>query len=477
MKYIYLIVIICLTINAFGQDFIKLQNVDSAWSESISSIIKLDGNHVMLTSSGVSNGPGTPWHLINRKIASDSLQEIWKKIYYYNSDFSIFPLNVNFNSNDNLILSGSTSHYKKSSLNLDEGNDFICEMTPSGDVLWSKSIGEQPIKNWAVDITQVDDGNYATAGWKLRSDHPTVSEVTLRKISSTGDSLWTKIFRDTSNFPRSYKGRVALAGDSNSIFLLYQKQSPKYFSIAKFNGTTGTMTWEKEFKKGTATFVYNALMNSNGNMVLSTGMRFTDYCEPAIWEIDQNGNVVEYKGYFNEIGCALGGNIERMNDGGYGFLQYGFSHPHFVKVAANYDFEFQKSYPFENYMSSTGVVQMDDGSYILAGYEGATEKYTIWMIKTDSLGEFVSTLRTEVISESITVFPNPSSDYFQFNLGDRHMEDIKISLFGLDGQLILNKSKTNKIDVSSLPDGLYVLLIYDGGKLAGIEKVVKQTDK
>ena len=475
-RFCFFIILGLFTVTSFGQDFHKIENVDSGSYEVITSIVKLDQNHVLLTSTGESAGHGSPFHMINRNLSTDTLQVAWKKTYYNDIDFDTDPLRVTFNSNDNLIITGTTIHHESFNLDLDEGDEFICEMTTNGDVLWSKSLGEKPLKNWAVDVVQTENGNYVTAGWKNVSENSIIPEATIRMLSSSGDSLWTQTIGDTSIYERSFKGRVVLQGDANSIFFLYQKRNPFYFSLSKFDGTTGLLVWDKEFKKGESTIIYNALMNVSGNIVMSTYVRYSDYCEPAIWEIDQNGNVIEYKGYFDELGCSSGGNIELMNDGGYGFLQYGFNHPHFVKVYPNYDLEFIKIYPIENFMSPTGVVQMGNGNYILAGYEGATEEFAIWIIKTDSTGDFVTIFSPEMPSNNIKVYPNPTSDYLLVELQQGHNSDIRLTLISVDSRIVFNQVNSETLDISSIRDGLYFLHIYEGDKLLAIEKIVKKSE-
>ena len=62
-------------------------------------------------------------------------------------------------------------------------------------------------------------------------------------------------------------------------------------------------------------------------------------------------------------------------------------------------------------------------------------------------------------SEFITIFPNPTNDFLMIN-GIEH--PVNISIYNLLGAKVIAKSNTDKIDVSELSKGVYIINISDG---------------
>ena len=62
-------------------------------------------------------------------------------------------------------------------------------------------------------------------------------------------------------------------------------------------------------------------------------------------------------------------------------------------------------------------------------------------------------------SESITIFPNPTNDFLMINGIEN---PVNISIYNLLGAEVIAKSATDKIDVSELSKGVYIIKISDG---------------
>ena len=62
-------------------------------------------------------------------------------------------------------------------------------------------------------------------------------------------------------------------------------------------------------------------------------------------------------------------------------------------------------------------------------------------------------------SESITIFPNPTNDFLMINGIEN---PVNISIYNLLGAKVIAKSNTDKIDVSELSKGVYIINISDG---------------
>jgi len=72
----------------------------------------------------------------------------------------------------------------------------------------------------------------------------------------------------------------------------------------------------------------------------------------------------------------------------------------------------------------------------------------------------------------ISIYPNPTSDFVFIDLSNEL--EYELSLFNMDGQLILNQKNTALFDMSKLPNGTYVLEVRDlNTKGRIVEQIIK----
>lgn len=94
----------------------------------------------------------------------------------------------------------------------------------------------------------------------------------------------------------------------------------------------------------------------------------------------------------------------------------------------------------------------------------------IWFVrKVASTGKIVSVSLIESESPQIDIFPNPSNSTIVVHCENSPV--IRLEMFTLTGVLVSASLNNDKIDVSGLQNGIYLLKIYSGGK-AYSKKVV-----
>ena len=78
---------------------------------------------------------------------------------------------------------------------------------------------------------------------------------------------------------------------------------------------------------------------------------------------------------------------------------------------------------------------------------------------------------TEYGNTQITVFPNPTTGFVTIATSLQ----VDISIYNAFGQLVLQENNAKQIDITSLSDGIYqMILTYDGNKFT--KKIIKQWD-
>jgi hypothetical protein len=74
----------------------------------------------------------------------------------------------------------------------------------------------------------------------------------------------------------------------------------------------------------------------------------------------------------------------------------------------------------------------------------------------------------------LRIWPNPVSNYINIDAGDLLLTSSPtISIYDNSGKEVMRKSFTEQIDVTPLPDGIYLLILNINGKQAGHNRFIK----
>jgi hypothetical protein len=111
------------------------------------------------------------------------------------------------------------------------------------------------------------------------------------------------------------------------------------------------------------------------------------------------------------------------------------------------------------------ITYSNNDRIILYSRVGDGNPNTVGVLKL--MTEFVSGIET-FDEGGIQIFPNPSSDYLQLDLGDLHIDELSIRIFnnqGLEMGSELVEQNESIIDISMLKSGMYLLRIETANKL------------
>lgn len=77
-------------------------------------------------------------------------------------------------------------------------------------------------------------------------------------------------------------------------------------------------------------------------------------------------------------------------------------------------------------------------------------------------------------NESFSIFPNPSTDIINVSINKNSM-NCSYEIMSLDGKVVSKDILTgNQINISNLPDGIYIIQLFDKGASIGVKKIVKK---
>lgn len=95
--------------------------------------------------------------------------------------------------------------------------------------------------------------------------------------------------------------------------------------------------------------------------------------------------------------------------------------------------------------------------------------------ETDSTGK-VKPMLHELISHRITIYPNPTDGNFSIEIGTPEtIEQASITIYSMSGTIIYRNDEPdaiNEIDITSSPDGMYLLIIRIDGE-SSTWKIIK----
>jgi hypothetical protein len=77
------------------------------------------------------------------------------------------------------------------------------------------------------------------------------------------------------------------------------------------------------------------------------------------------------------------------------------------------------------------------------------------------------------LNDKLVIWPNPSSDYININTGDLNGSGVFIRLIDLQGHELIRTRLSDRIDISGLKEGIYIMVTSVNGKPVSINRIIK----
>lgn len=342
---------------------------------------------------------------------------------------------------------------------------YVSKITSEGDSIWSILLGDNQC-DWGFSSVITSNKNIFSLGSTYSFGNGTIAkdDVYLVKISSDGDTLFTKTYGDSLN---AETGRDIIETKDNNIVILstsYHEQNQSIV-ISKIN-ESGGIIWSKIYK---GNYEPSKIIEDNDANLIITGTRYTfgsEYDEDMlIFKLDQDGDSISCKTYGNlrENGYY----INLTNDDNYivcgssGGENGGQRDLGLFKISKDNKLIWQKTFNLSGYGIDWGayIKQTYDNGFLVVGPKGFGGSF---ILKTDENGILTSNIDNYDPSESITIYPNPF--YSNVYISNNYKCQVIFELYRLDGSkvnIIKIEPGENIHNLSYLSQGSYLYKISD----------------
>ncbi|MBR9915519.1 MAG: T9SS type A sorting domain-containing protein [Algicola sp.] len=493
--FIYFVTLICKA----QPDITWQENYGGSGVDFAYSIVHTNDGGFVMAGYALSDGGNVTDHNGQRDfwiVKSDAQGVLqWEKAYGGNNAETAYSIKQ---TNDNgFIVTGVTA-----SVNGDITENFgyddiwILKLDASGNLEWQKSYGDGDTER-AWEILQTSDGGYVLAGYSwLGTSH---KEGIVIKIDAAGNIEWQNLYSFDNNgnneefhsIKQTSDGGYIVAGET---FVFEELVNPPQYWVIKLNAM-GDIEWNKRYGGTNIDSAWHVQQTTdNGYIVL--GYSYSNDEDVSgnhgledIWviKLDSNGNI--------QWGKSLGGSqhdraysIIQMVDGNYLVAGYSDSNDGdvttnqgsydgwLIKLDTSGNIIWQKSVGGSSFDIFRSVIQTTDGGFAVAGRTDSSDTAAgtlqgdgdYWLVKFDA--ESLSTQNSNFLENSISLYPNPTSDIVTIK-SNNHIH--KVKLHTLKGQLVIEKTDSNHIECAELASGVYVMHVYLDNQLIVKRLIIK----
>lgn len=362
--------------------------------------IRDDGSMLITGYSAYDNGTKVQGFLMCVDAAGNLL---WDK--YYGNPAVLCAFTSLKIVNDGILLAGTAD----SSGNSDA---FVLKTNPSGDSLWSTTVGG-PAYDDAWDVESADDGGYLFAGGTFSYAAGAFDDAWIVKLDADGHFLWRKTF--------GIPGRVDWA-----------------WSFVPSRNSSGLVDG----------YVFTGVMNAG-----EEGTAGSLQGDVYLVKVDNNGDVLWDRSLATPAGQLRreGTDIIRTSDGGYALCGFGLSNNkaslYFVRT--DQDGNVVHSMLTNNLPETflpRALVQAPDSSFYITGTitSGTAAPLEILLAR---IGPADATAIGEPIPDDLcSVYPNPAREYVVIHR-TKAMAIAQVDVISMDGRILNSLTAVKDEDV------------------------------
>src|SRR5258706_178198 len=446
---------------------------------------------------------------------------LWSKVYRGSaSDYATAIIET---SDHGFLISGGTTSFGSGS-----DDALLLKTDSAGNIVWSKVYGGTQQEYFTASLLTAD-GGFIAVGKSLSSGAGS-NDILVVRTDASGDTLWTRImggaaFEEATNVIQKADGGFALCGRSSSFTIA---NTDAVLMKLNLNGDT---TWAIQYGNFGAEEAHSVKQTYDGGYILfGNATSFGNDYEVYLNHFNGNGNLLWSKLYGGPKTDAIYDGIITSDSG---FAMCGFTDSYgeghrgtdssnyfLIRTNMNGDTLWTHTYGGDRVDESFGVLQADDGGFLVFGFSGSfgTDSIEAYLVKTNSQGisgcheepsaphiltpnTIVSGFPAQITSgllvaaapltaisvsshenvlcllngmnelemnaEGFVVFPNPFTNHATIKF-DKEITAGTLRLYNMFGQIVVEKNnitaKETGINAENLGSGAYVFEVTEKEK-------------
>jgi hypothetical protein len=267
---------------------------------------------------------------------------------------------------------------------------YLIKVDANGNMQWSRTFGG-PDRDEGYSVQQTSDGGYIIVGWTLGAGG---ADVYLIKVDANGNMQWSRTFGGAGldggfSVQQTSDGGYIIVGGTTS----YGAGGLDVYLIKV--DANGNMQWNKTFGGARDDLGRSVQQTRDGGYIIvgyTTSYGYGVF-DVYLIKVDANGNM-QWSKTFGGSGDDEGYSVQQTSDGGYIIVGYTTSYGaggldvYLIKVDANGNMQWSKTFGGSARDEGYSVQQTSDGGYIIVG---GTTSYgagglDVYLIKVDANG-------------------------------------------------------------------------------------------
>lgn len=380
----------------------------------------------------------------------------------------------------------STAKLESAPIHLPQTNEcsyYLRKFDQYGNTIWEKMYGIPGTHNIKSTI-QLEDSTFAATGHFYNN-------TWLLKMDKNGDTLWSSTIENS-------QGDFLFENNSSGYTII---SSAQYTGVPP--GETQTYGWPSPniFKLNSLGQVVDTnYIDTNKVITLNKGIKVNNkiYCagvEQELLTSNSYGYVVALDNNNDTIWTrnfgASTGDSYIFNDIIYDPIEnalYVAGHinedaihsPHIVKIDTFGNVLWDNKYQYINGYVFGMDLGLDEGVIVTGLGADEQENLGTLLLKTDNNGAYslANIDDDELDKQDIIVYPNPASEKINIDISNIDFNSLKLVIYNIEGVKISERDyqfkETIQLDLSSIANGLYHMVITFDNQSSVSKKIVKQ---
>ena len=361
---------------------------------------------------------------------------------------------------------------------------WLLKINDNGDTLWTKTITLGQGNNSPAEIEKTYDGGYILTGHCTPRSVGAL-DVYLIKLDSNGDTLWAKTYGGLdsdigSSVKQTIDSGYVIVGATNNF-----GPSPSYIYIIKTN-SQGDTIWTKTMGHNSLD-IANSIQQTQDSGYIISGYSWSDLTnnyDVYLIKLNAFGDSIWSK----DIGDQLENtseNIQITSDGGYVLAGTTWTtnsnyDVFLIRTDSNGDTLWTKNIGGNSTEHGYFIQETSDGGFVLTGSSDTDTPNSVYLVKTDNLGNLTTGIKDLENTQGYSIFPIPAKQTVYVNSlvieGNRNVNYCLVDVYGkklIQGEIEIGEV-VGEINLNGLKSGIYFIVFTEKGKRTLINKIIVQ---